>query len=425
MVINHDNETLIDVDSAVEKVLDNVDELGFETKKLLHALNYVCYQDVIGTINVPPVNNSAMDGYAVKSRDVKQASVHNPIDLEVVGIISAGQIQSTKVIDNSAVRIMTGASIPEGADAVIPFEDTTDVEEDRVSLKNKVIRINKPVKYWNNIRDAGEDVKKGDVLITKGKLVSAADIGVLASQGLNKVKVVKRPKVAILATGNELLSPGEVFERGKIYDSNTQAIAAAVIEAGGIPNILGIAQDDYNSLSRKIELASSSDLIITSAGVSKGDYDIVKNFISDRGEIQFWSVKMRPAKPIAFGWIKTNGDIKVPIIGLPGNPVSAMIAFEKFGRPAIYKMRGIYDFSRFVLQAILHDEINNYDRRRVYARGIVTKKGEDYHVSLTGSQQSNLLTSMAKANGLVVCPDDVSRLEMGSLVRVEMINWTR
>jgi molybdopterin molybdotransferase len=424
MTINHEHEALIDVDSAVKKVLGTVVELGFETKKLLQSLDYVCYQDVIGSINVPPVNNSAMDGYAVKSKDVKEASTDNPIDLEVIGIISAGQIPSKKVSYNSAVRIMTGAPIPEGADAVIPFEDTSDALKNGESLKNKAIRIIKPVKYWNNVRDAGQDVKKGDVLVAKGKLISAADIGVLASQGLDSVKVVKRPKVAILATGNELLSSGEVFELGKIYDSNTQAIAAAVVESGGVPNILGIAKDDYNSLNHKIELAASSDLIITSAGVSKGDYDIVKNFISDQGKIQFWSVKMRPAKPIVFGWIKTKGDIKIPIIGLPGNPVSAMIAFEKFGRPAIYKMRGIYDFGRFVVQAILNDEIINYDGRRIYARGIVTKKGKDYHVSLTGSQQSNLLTSMAKANGLVVCPDDVSRLTVGSLVRVEMINWT-
>ena len=236
--------------------------------------------------------------------------------------------------------------------------------------------------------------------------------------------MVKKPVVAILATGNELMGPGEVLENGKIYDSNSPAIAAAVIEAGAVPKVLGIAKDTHDSLKEKIELASSCDLIVTSAGVSKGDYDIVKDFINNIGEIQFWSVKMRPAKPIAFGCIDTNNRKKIPIIGLPGNPVSAMVAFEKFGRPAIFKMRGIHDYSRFVIKAILQDAIDNYDGRRVYARGIVKKIENEYHVSLTGSQQSNLLTSMSKANGLVVCPEDVSRLEIGAIVRVEMINWT-
>ena len=418
LAIKHNHEKLIDVDTAIAKVLSNVSELGFETKNILQALNHVCFENVIASIDIPPLNNSSMDGYAVKSKNVNEASLENLVELEVLGIISAGQIPNMEVVGNSAAKIMTGASIPEGADAVIPFEDVLDIT-------NKRIRVCKPVEYWNNIRNAGEDVKKGNTLIPKGKLISAADIGVMASQGLTKTKVVKKPKVAILATGNELLSPEEALVKGKIYDSNSPSIAAAVIEAGGIPDVLGIAKDDYGSLNHKIDLASSSDLIITSAGVSKGDYDIVKEFITNRGEIQFWSVKMRPAKPIAFGWIKTNENIKIPIIGLPGNPVSAMIAFEKFGRPAIFKMRGISDFSRFEIEAVLDDVIDNYDGRRVYARGIVKKIGKEYHVSLTGSQQSNLLTSMSKANGLVVCPDNVSRLEAGSLVRVEMINWTR
>ena len=417
LAIKHGHEQLIDVDTAITRVLSSVDELGFEIKTTLQALNHVCFEDVIATLNIPPTDNSSMDGYAVKSEDVKGASSDRPIDLSVIGTISAGQIPDFEVVQNSAAKIMTGASIPKGADAVIPFEDIQNIEKES-------IRVVEMVKKRNNIRDSGEDVKKGNVLIKKGKLISAADIGVMASQGLVDIKVVKKPVVAILATGNELMGPGEVLENGKIYDSNSPAIAAAVIEAGAVPKVLGIAKDTHDSLKEKIELASSCDLIVTSAGVSKGDYDIVKDFINNIGEIQFWSVKMRPAKPIAFGCIDTNNRKKIPIIGLPGNPVSAMVAFEKFGRPAIFKMRGIHDYSRFVIKAILQDTIDNYDGRRIYARGIVKKIENEYHVSLTGSQQSNLLTSMSKANGLVVCPEDVSRLEIGSIVRVEMINWT-
>ena len=417
LAIKHGHEQLIDVDTAITRVLSSVDELGFEIKNTLQALNHVCFEDVIATLNIPPTDNSSMDGYAVKSEDVKGASSDRPIDLSVIGTISAGQIPDFEVVQNSAAKIMTGASIPKGADAVIPFEDIQNIEKES-------IRVVEMVKKRNNIRNSGEDVKKGNVLIKKGKLISAADIGVMASQGLVDIKVVKKPVVAILATGNELMGPGEMLENGKIYDSNSPAIAAAVIEAGAVPKVLGIAKDTHDSLKEKIELASSCDLIVTSAGVSKGDYDIVKDFINNIGEIQFWSVKMRPAKPIAFGCIDTNNRKKIPIIGLPGNPVSAMVAFEKFGRPAIFKMRGIHDYSRFVIKAILQDTIDNYDGRRIYARGIVKKIENEYHVTLTGSQQSNLLTSMSKANGLVVCPEDVRRLEIGSIVRVEMINWT-
>ena len=417
LAIKHNHEQLIDVDTAVAKVLSNVYELDFEIKNIIESLNHVCFEDLLATIDIPPMDNSSMDGYAVRSGDVKDASLDTPVDLKVIGTISAGQIPDFEVVQNSAAKIMTGASIPKGADAVIPFEDLLTINEES-------IRVVGMISQRDNIRDAGQDVKQGSVLIQKGKLISAADIGIMASQGLVGIKVVKKPVVAILATGNELLLPGEEFEKGKIYDSNSPAIASAVTEAGGVPKILGIARDTYSSLKEKINLASSCDLIITSAGVSKGDYDIVKDFINDRGEVRFWSVKMRPAKPIAFGWIDINNQKKIPIIGLPGNPVSAMVAFEKFGRPAIFKMRGIYNYSRFVIKAILDDPIDNYDGRRVYARGIVKKIKKDYHVSLTGSQQYNLLTSMSKANGLIVCPEDINRLEAGSIVRVEMINWT-
>ena len=258
LAIKHGHEQLIDVDTAITRVLSSVDELGFEIKTTLQALNHVCFEDVIATLNIPPTDNSSMDGYAVKSEDVKGASSDRPIDLSVIGTISAGQIPDFEVVQNSAAKIMTGASIPKGADAVIPFEDIQNIEKES-------IRVVEMVKKRNNIRDSGEDVKKGNVLIKKGKLISAADIGVMASQGLVDIKVVKKPVVAILATGNELMGPGEVLENGKIYDSNSPAIAAAVIEAGAVPKVLGIAKDTHDSLKEKIELASSCDLIVTSS----------------------------------------------------------------------------------------------------------------------------------------------------------------
>jgi molybdopterin molybdotransferase len=229
--------------------------------------------------------------------------------------------------------------------------------------------------------------------------------------------------VAVLSTGDELMLPGEAPGGGKIYDSNSFGVAAAIQRYGGIPKMLGIARDNLEDTTRKLEEGLSADLLITSAGVSKGDYDFVKDVLMQRGEIAFWSVRMRPARPLAFGALHAPDGRRVPHIGLPGNPVSALVAFEQFCRPAILKMLGRANFAKPTVQAVLHDAIHNFDGRRVYARAIVTKKDGTYYASLTGPQESNILTSMARANGLAICPEDLPEMPAGATAEVQMLDW--
>ena len=274
-----------------------------------------------------------------------------------------------------------------------------------------------------NIRPAGEDVQQGSIVLESGTVLRASELGVAASLGMETVPVIRRPVVAVLATGDELLEPGEAHQPGKIYNSNNYSVAASVSACGGVPRVIGVARDTEASVEEALLLALDADMVITTAGVSKGDYDFVKDVLANRGEIALWSVRMRPAKPLAFGALDAPGGRRVPHLGLPGNPVSALVAFEQFARPAIRKMMGKELTPRPTVQAILDDPINNYDGRRVYARVVVYRENGEYRARLTGNQSSGVLTSMARANGLAICPDDRSRLESGEMATVQMLDW--
>ena len=368
------------------------------------------------------MDNSAMDGYAVQAASVEGAAKGTPRTLRVVGAVAAGQVPDRAVSEGTAVRIMTGAPIPDGADTVVPFEDTDETER-RASGAMGEIGVLVEFPRGANVRPAGQDVAKGEVVLHKGAVLRPAEVGVLASVGCSDVAVVRRPKVAILATGDELTEPGDGLMPGKIYNSNSYGLAAAVTQAGGLPRMLGIARDDLSSLNAKIEEGLNADVLITSAGVSKGDYDIVKDILMKRGALELWSVRMRPAKPLAFGLLSAGGGRSVPHLGLPGNPVSALVAFEQFGRPAIHKMMGKPVSGRPSVQAVLEEPIYNTDSRRVYARVVVTGGDGVYRARLTGHQSSNLLTSMARANGLAICPEDLPLKEAGETVSVQMLDW--
>jgi molybdopterin molybdotransferase len=253
--------------------------------------------------------------------------------------------------------------------------------------------------------------------------VRPAEIGVIASLGLEKAKVIRRPIVSILSTGDELVPIGQPLRPGKIYDSNSSSVAASVIAAGGIPRILGIARDNLEDMHRQLERIAGSDLLVTSAGVSKGDYDIVKDVLTQKGDINFWSVRMRPAKPLAFGHLRGDGGKPIPLLGLPGNPVSAMVAFEMFGRPAIRAMMGKGRLARPVVEGVLTGPIYNTDGRRVYARAEVERRNGTYYAAPAGPQGSNILTSMSRANGLAICPADMPSKETGEKVRIIMLDW--
>ncbi len=275
----------------------------------------------------------------------------------------------------------------------------------------------------SDIRRAGGDIARGQKVLARGAVLRPSEIGVLASLGYSTAKVVRRPIVGVLATGDELLEPGEPSQPGKIYNSNGYSTAAAVLRYGGVPKVLGIARDNMESIEAKLDEGLKTDMLLTSAGVSKGDYDVMKDILSRHGQIDFWSVRMRPAKPLAFGVLRGPGGKGVPHLGLPGNPVSALVAFEQFARPAIYKMLGKTNLQKPTIQAVLEEPIYNTDGRRVYARAIVTKRDGQYYAKLTGLQSSGVLTSMARANGLAICPDDVPEKKAGEVVDVQMLDW--
>ena len=419
----HRHADMLSVEEAYERILAYFSPLEPEEKEIIQALGQVLAEDVASPFDLPPLDNSAMDGYAVRHHDIVGASPTTPKMLLVTGQLAAGQMPAKEVVEGSAIRIMTGAPVPSGADTIVPFEETDEVERKAKGLSLNEIGICEELSQGAHVRPAGEDVQEGEVVLKKGTVLRPSEIGVLASLGMVTVRVIRRPQVAIVASGDELLDLGEPGEPGKIYDSNSYSVAASVLRCGGIPKVIGIAKDNLEDMNQKLSDGATSDLLITSAGVSKGDYDIVKDVLMERGEIGFWSVRMRPAKPLAFGVIYGPGGKPVPHLGLPGNPVSTMVAFEEFARPAILRMLGKTLLAKPVIEAVLEGPVYNVDGRRVFARVEVTSKDGNYFANPTGPQGSNILTSMSRANGLAICPEDVPVMEAGEIARVKMLDW--
>jgi len=417
---------MISVEEALDKVLSYVDVLESERKPILDCLGQVLAEDVYSTIDIPPLDNSAMDGFALRAEDTRGASESSPRHLAVVGEVAAGSMPTKEVGPGTTIRIMTGAPLPEGADAVIKFEDTDEVNRKSSRKDLSQIGILCETKKGLNVRRRGEDIARGNMVLQEGTVLRPQEIGVLASLGLSTALVIRRPIVAILATGDELIGVDQPLLPGKIYDSNTYTIAAEVSRYGGIPRILGIGRDSVQSLNEKIDEGLDADMLVTSGGVSKGDYDIVKDVLAEQGEIGFWTVRMKPGKPIAFGVIekiKGRKKRKVPHLGLPGNPVSSMITFEQFARPAILKMIGKKVLAKPTIRAIIDGDITNTDGRRVFARVVVTRRSGQYYASLTGPQGSGILTSMVKANGVAVIPESSKGVKSGDMVDVQMLDW--
>jgi molybdopterin molybdotransferase len=414
---------LISVEEALAEILSHVHALEPERVPILEALGRVLAEEIISDIDIPPFDNSAMDGYAVRSQDVATATPASPVRLAVVDAVAAGYVADRDVQPGTGIRIMTGAPLPDGADAVVPVEDTDDFDrprEVRLVAPASEIEVRVAVAPGDHVRPSGEDVRRGERVMEPGRVIRAQEIGVLASLGHETALVHRRPKVAILATGDELLEICEPLRPGKIRNSNEYTNAALVARTGGIPLRLGIARDTKADLIAKVRagLEQGADLFLTSGGVSVGDYDVVKDVLGTEGHIEFWQVRMKPGKPLAFGLLR--GD--VPLLGLPGNPVSAMVSFEQFARPAILKMMGHTLLSKPTIEAILDGPVINSGRRG-FLRVIVTRRADGYHARTTGEQGSGVLTSMAKANGLAIVPEDVTRVEAGSPISVQMLDW--
>ncbi len=412
----HNLYPMLSVEEALAKVLAMFQPLEPERVPILEALGRVLAEDVFAKDNIPPHTNSAMDGYAVLARDLDGAEPGAPRRLRVIENLAAGYITSLRVTPGVAIRIMTGAPLPSGADAVIPFEETQQ-DGDWVDCFAAV-----PV--GENVRLAGEDVRAGQRTLARGTRIRAQEIGMLAALGYDEVAVIRRPRVAILATGDEVVDINVPLLPGKIRNANGYSNAAQVLQYGGIPLMLGIAHDSVNELTERIHqgLAQGADLLLTSGGVSVGDFDIVKQVLAAEGEISFWRVRMKPGKPLAFGVITTevnNVQRSTPILGLPGNPVSAMVSFEMFARPAILTMLGLTDLRKPMVEGVLDDGIATKDERRHYVRVFVTQRADGYHAALTGEQGSGILNSMVQSNGLAIIPEHWTHVLPGT--RVEII----
>ena len=429
---HHYDADMLDVEDARARILSHFDVLEPARYPLLIALGLTLSEDLVADLDVPPHANSAMDGYALRAEDVAGASATDPVVLPVGATVAAGDAPGTFAQPGTAVRIMTGAPIPDGADAVVPFEDTDETERaatdsGELTETNAAaeIGIRLAAEQGENIRPAGEDIFNGETVLPAGTELTPSAIGVAASLGCDSVRVIRRPAVAIISTGDELIEPGQPVEPGKIYNSNAYSVAALATSYGATANVVGIARDSVESLTALLrEAMEYADMIVTSAGVSKGDYDVVKDVLAQHGEIALWSVRMRPAKPLAFGTLNSDNGRKVPHLGLPGNPVSAAVAFEQFGRPAIRKMMGKHPVPRSTVTATLTDPIYNHDGRRVYARVKVYSAADGtLRAAPAPNQSSGAMTSMAFANGLAICPHDVASIPAGHPVRVEMLDW--
>ncbi len=396
---------------AQKIVLDAAPVLGLEKISILDALGRVLGEDVVAERDNPPWDNSAMDGFAVRWEDIKQEqAIQKPVMLSVIEDVPAGAMPSKAVGSGQAIRIMTGAPLPRGADTVLKVEDTEQTHDS--------VRVFKAEPKGANIRPQGEDVKKGDCIISKGTRLRSGEVGMLAILAKSFVFVYQRPRVAILSTGDELADLDERFSEEKIINSNSYGIAAAVQEAGGIPLLLGIARDTPIALKEKISQGLNADMLVLSGGVSMGDYDFTKAVFRELGaEMNFWKLAIRPGQPLAFG--KIQGKLA---FGLPGNPVSSMVTFEQLVRPALLKMSGCRSYGRPVVQALFQERFSKRGDRRHLLRGILTREEGVFKVRTTGDQGSGILTSMVKANCLIDVPVEVERLNPGDEVTVQLLN---
>jgi molybdopterin molybdotransferase len=393
---------VLTVEEAVDTILSRIEPLAVERVDVLASLGRVLAEPIVSRAVIPPWPNSSMDGYAVRADDTGRP----PVELAVVGRIIAGTLPSRSLRAGEAMRIFTGAPLPDGADAVVPQED--------VAADGERITITGRVSSGAFVRAAGEDVRAGDVVVEPGGTIGAAEVGLLATLGYAQVRVFRRPRVAILSTGNELADLGTEPGPGQIPNTNTYSLMAQVMEAGGEPINLGVVPDQLDAITERLGWGlTAADVLVTSAGVSVGELDLVRDALERCGaELHLWKVSMRPGKPITFGTRAGR-----PVFGLPGNPVSAMVTFELFVRPALRKMAGARALDRPRLPARALETIENPGARRGYLRVTLTRDANGYGARLTGDQGSAILRSMVLADGLaVVAPD--TKIAVGQPVDV-------
>jgi molybdopterin molybdotransferase len=395
---------MLTFEEARDTVLSRVSPLGTETVPLADAAGRVLAGEVRSPWDLPPWDNSAMDGYAVRADDCRGSAT-----LRISGYMAAGGPDAPRVTPGCAVKIMTGSPVPEGCDAVVPFEDAEE--------RDGIVRVPAPVKPRSHIRFRAEDIPAGTVVVPGGTVLRPPEIAMFASFGLSAVTVYRRPRVAVLSTGDELVEPGELPGPGKIVNSNSHAIAAAVVEAGGAPALLGIARDDRHSLLEKLSAGLEADVLVTSAGVSAGDRDFVRDVLAELGVTPvFWKVLIKPGGPTAFG-LKGG----TAVFSLPGNPVSCLITFELFVRPAIRKMTGHACPLKPAVKAILAEPVKKKPGKTQFFRVTIESGEEGYVARTSGDQNTGILRSLIRADGIAVLPAERTAFAAGEKVDVLLL----
>lgn len=400
----------LSVADARELLVGSLAALPAERVALEESLGRVLAERVQADVNLPPFSNSSMDGYAVRSSDVAEASLEAPRRLKVVGDVAAGRAHLPEVGPGSCVRIMTGGPLPAGADCVVPVEDTDDHGPMAGRELPETVQIFRPVEAGGYVRKAGLDVREGDTVLEPGRRLRPQDMAMLASLGIAQPLVYNRPNVAVISTGDELVGVEQALGPGKIRESNGTMVRGLIKQSGGRPIRLPIAKDDAGSVKAVLDQAveQCADLIVSSAGVSMGAYDFVRTVVEQHGELAFWRVNIRPGKPLAFGSYRG-----VPFVGLPGNPVSAWVTFAVFVLPAMDRLEGGRGVER-VLVRVKVDEALDSDGRESYLRARVSRSDDGYHARLTGSQDSGVLSSLVAANALLIVPAGDMHVAIGT-----------
>ena len=404
-------EEMVSPERALEIVLAHISLGPTEQVDLLDAVGRVSAQDLRSDIDVAPFAHSCMDGYALHARELETACPERPVKLRVVAEEPAGSCYDGELAPGECIRIMTGAVLPECADSVVKYELVTVVEGD--GKTGSIVSFNQSTRLRSNVREAGEDAKKGEIVVKAGERIGCAGIGFLAGCGITRLSTYVRPRVAILATGSELVDPDSVPTPGKIRNSNGHAMAACIVRAGAIPVFYPIVKDTQDALREMVQRAvDECDFVLTTGGAANGDYDFIKQVITELGELYLTTVNMRPGKAQAFGLVKG-----VPVFGLPGNPAAAYIGFEALIRPALRKMQGFTSFKRQHVKARLLREVAKPDPRRLYLRSVLSKDEQGgLQVLPFDNQSSGLFATLQRSNCLAIMPEGREGKQAGDII---------
>ncbi|WP_080800073.1 molybdopterin molybdotransferase MoeA [Arabiibacter massiliensis] len=408
---------MISLEEARALVLAQVKALPAETVPVLEAVGRVAAADLRSDIDIAPFAHSAMDGFALRAEEIAQASADAPVELDVVAEIAAGDVFEGSIEAGQCVRIMTGAPVPDAADSVVKYEIVDVVTGD--GKAGSRVAFAAPTAVRSNVRDAGEEARAGEVVVGCGEVIGTAGVGFLAGCGIVEVPTHRKPRVAVIAIGSELVPPTEVPGPGKIRNSNSYALAACVQAAGGVPVVLPIVEDTHEALAAAVRAAAADyDFVVTSGGASNGDFDFIKPVVEELGQLLMTTVNMRPGKAQTFGLVDGT-----PVFGLPGNPAAAYVGFEMIVRPALRKMQGFSRFERPVVKARLAHDAKKKDPRRIFLRSTLSKDADGAYVATPAKNQSSgLFGPIQRSNCMVVLPEGLESRTAGSLVECVLLD---